>query len=434
LHLAFLPTVMAVLAGLVFCLSVRELKPLNRNMIILLLIGSGFFIWFGQGNFDWGHAVIENAGIVTLLLTAPMLGIILYYAPYDTVLLSFANRYIRTNYVFYLMTLCLVAFLCVLMNLATIPFTYQLLAPIAVKYPSVILQRALTRGFILNLFWAPNLICVAVVLKYVHISWQELAGVGLAFSVLAFIGACAVGKYDTPPDAPCRKGQSAAEQLQVLDGQSESRGYLFSLFVQVVLLLLSLVALIHYVGKSIYVILAILALGIPLLFAFALGKIDIYRQKLIHYFISTLPGMSNEFMLFISIGFFGYSLAQSPAIIFVQSQLAVLNNFSPSVLVVIIIATITGLSMAGIHPIITISSLAITLGKVDIGLSSVQLAISLLAGYIMYMLLSPFSSMVMILSGLFKQNVYEMGLRLNGRYALVLAFMTGFAIHAWRQM
>lgn len=431
--LTFLPTFMGAVAALVFCISFRDLTPLNRNMIILLLMVSSYFIWSGSGNFDWGRAMTENAGIITLLLTAPMLGAILHYAPYETVLLSLANRYIQTNYLFYIITLCLVAFMCALMNLAAIPFAYQLLSPVAASYPAATLYRALTRGFAFNLFWTPNLVCVAVVLQYVHISWQELVPAGMFFSVLSFIAASVVGKFDiqngemSPAELP-----KDAEKSWGLEEQVNSRRYVVMLLIQVVLILAALMALIQYANKSIYVTVAIIAWAMPLIFALFLGKLAIYRQNLTNYLAKILPNMSSEFMLFSSIGFLGYALAQSPAIAFVQSHLVALSSFSPSVLVVLIIATIACLAIAGIHPIITISSVAIALGNVDIGLSSLQFAISLITGYIMYLLLSPFSSMVMLLSALSRQNVYETGLGLNWRYAVVLVSLVAVTIHGWR--
>jgi hypothetical protein len=321
------------------------------------------------------------------------------------------------------------------MSLAAIPFTNQLISSVAVKYPAGILYRALTRGFVVNMFWSPNLISIAVVLQYVNISWQELASVGVIFSVLAFLAACLVEKYDAPAGEQCQTDKLAStEQIDVIPAKSDSRMYISALVIQVALILVALVILSRNVGKSIYITMAIVAVVMPFLFALVLGKIGIYRQRLSDYFSSTLPGMCNEFMLFISIGFFGYALAQSPMIAVVQAQLGKISAYSPSVLVLMIIATIAGLSMFGIHPIITISSLAIALGKMDIGLSNIQLAITLITGYITYLLLSPFSSMVMIMSGLFGQSVYIVGLRLNWRYALVLSLLVTFVIYVWLQV
>ena len=94
--------------------------------------------------------------------------------------------------------------------------------------------------------------------------------------------------------------------------------------------------------------------------------------------------------------------------------------------------TIMGLAIGGIHPIVSISSLAIALVNIDIGLSALQLAISFITGYIMYLTLSPFSSAVMVLAGISGQNVQDVGIKLNWRYAAALTFAVVSIIHVWR--
>lgn len=427
-QLPVLAAFMGYIAALVFFVNAMTLKPLNRNLIILLLLGSGSLIWSGPGDFDWCSAIIESAGIVTLLLTAPLLGIILYYAPYETMIFSYASRYIRTNYLYYGLVLCIVSFLSALMNLAIIPFAHQLLSPIAARYPAAILYQAIMRGYSVNLFWAPNMICVAVVLQYTHISWQELAPVGLLFAMLTFLAACSLGKYDVPHGEILQ-----TEQSPDIPVDPSNKRYLFSLIMQVILILAILTIITRYAHKSIYVSVALVSIVVPFLFALAWGQLPVYRERLSNYLTKALPGMSNEFMLFSSMGFFAYALNQSSSIAFVQAQLLAINEYGPFMLVLAIITAITGLSMIGIHPIITISSLAIALENLHTGLTNVQLAVTLLTGYILYVLLSPFSSVVLIVSGLSRQNVYEMGLRMNGRYALVSVLVVTLAIYVWLQ-
>ncbi|WP_156478621.1 hypothetical protein [Anaerosporomusa subterranea] len=62
------------------------------------------------------------------------------------------------------------------------------------------------------------------------------------------------------------------------------------------------------------------------------------------------------------------------------------------------------------------------------------LAVTLITGYIMYFLLSPFSSMIMLMSGLSGQSVYAVGLRMNIRYALIVALVVMFAVYLWRHL
>ncbi|MHC1761663.1 MAG: hypothetical protein AB9917_19535 [Negativicutes bacterium] len=163
LEWTLLPQIMAGAALMVFCISIRELKSLTRNMIGLLLVASAVLIGTGTGQLDWSQAVIANSGIVALLMTAPMMGTILYYAPYEKIIASLANQYIRTNSQFYALTMVLVTLLCPVMNLASVPFAYQLLAPIAAQYRPAVFYRALMLGFCANVFgrqiWDPWPLC-----------------------------------------------------------------------------------------------------------------------------------------------------------------------------------------------------------------------------------------------------------------------------------
>lgn len=429
-----LQSAMTVLAGIIFCLGIRDVKPLNRNMIIVLLASSGLLAWISDNRLDFGRAVIENAGIVTLLLTSPLLGSILCFAPYESAIVVLANRFVRTDYAFYVVTAGLAALLCSLMTLAAIPFANQLVKPIAGRHAGV-LPFSLSRGFVCNLFWSPNLITVAVVLKYVDVSWRQLMNFGIGFSVLAFVICCVIGKYDLPVS---RREPGLADAADLRPAKSNLNWYesslLLWLLVQLIAILGSITLLTQYAKINIYAAVAVIGLSMPMVFALIMKKGRLLRQSLHRYFRETLPNMTNEFMLFTSIGFFSYTLAQSPVIVFVQSRLNSVSGLSPSIIVFMIIMTVAGLSLVGIHPIVTISSLAIVLSQVNIGLSEVQLAISLITGYIMYLLWSPFSTMVMLLSSLFGRSVYAMGIGLNWRFGLALTLTVVAVIHGWRQL
>ena len=428
----FFPYFMGILVVLFFCISFGDLKPLNRYLIVVLMICSGFFIWLGPDGFHWSQAIIENAGFVTLVLTVPMLGTILYFAPYETVLLSFASRFIKTSFVYYVIVMGLVAFLCSLMSLAAVPFIYQLLKPIAGKYPEELLYKALTRGFVINLFWAPNLVSVAIVMQFVHVSWQNLAMVGVGFSVLVFAAACVLGKYEILhyEQSPVFIKNDEDTTDDVVTDPDGNR-YMLLLLVQVGLILTTVVGLTHFAHTSNFVTVGIIALILPLVIAAPLGKTEIYRQRLDYYLFNILPGMGNEFMLFLTIGFFGYALGKLPAIALLQTQMGIFVQYGADLLALSIIIVIGAAAMIGVHPIITISLIAIALGKINTGLSDMQLAIALITGYIIYLLLSPISTMVMITSGLSGKNVYKMGLKLNGRYALILTVLILGVLHIW---
>ena len=104
----------------------------------------------------------------------------------------------------------------------------------------------------------------------------------------------------------------------------------------------------------------------------------------------------------------------------------------PDIAPFLIIWTIGLLAMIGVHPIITISSLGICLANVKIGLTELQVAMSLMAGYMMYLLTSPFSSMTMILSGILDKNVFDVSVRINLGYSLLISLTVTGLLHFFR--
>lgn len=428
--LPFLAEVMAFLIGIVFFVSLPAIKKANRNLILVLLFISGCLIWSTPGSFAWSAAIIENGGIAVLLMAVPLLRIVLYYAPYEGAIQSVVGSSIETGYRFYLLTIALTAFLGSVMSVAALPFVYQLLFPIAKKYPRGILTRALARGFAINLFWAPNLVAVAVALRYVPISWQELATAGIGFSFLSLVLAMIVGKYELKQgQLPDRPEEEPIVKAPVVT--AENRRHLERLSVQVVCILLAVAAVTYFLQTTIYVTVTIVALIVPFVMALALGTVPIWWQQLCHYRMKVLPGMTGELIIFLTIGFFGYALAHSPLISLLRTELAFFITFPPAVLSLLIIFAIGGLALIGIHPMITISTVALVLANAEAGLSQPQLAVTFISGYIMYLILSPFASVVMIISGLTGQSVYQSGWKQNWRYSLLLAGLVTAIMALW---
>ena len=412
------PYAMGIVAILTACIGFGDLGVLNRRLIVILLAGSSLLVAVGSGQLRWELAIGENAGLVSLLLTVPLLSFILRYAPYEATIITLANRYIHTGFMAYLTVMGLTFFLATLMSLAALPFMHRLMRPMADRYGSVVVNRALMRGFSFNLFWAPNLICVAVVMHYARLPWLELALPGAAFSLIAIMAAIFLGYQElrSPP-------QDDAHQAARADGTgitAVQKKQMMWLGVQVALLVVALLAVTYGGRQSTFVAVPLVALAMPLMFAAAMGQIAVYRQELARYLDAGLPGMINQFVLFLAIGFFGHVLGKSQLVTLLQQYISSISQTGPGVLSLVIIVAIAALACIGLHPIITISTLAITLGTMDIALSKPLLGVTFISGYLMYLILSPFSSAVMMMSGMTGENVYRIGCGLNWRYALLL--------------
>ena len=428
--LPFLTEAMALLVVVVFFISLPDIKQVNRSLVLVLLFISGCLIASTPGPFAWVSAIIENAGIAALLMAVPLLRIILYYAPYESAIQSIAGSYIATGYHFYLLAIGLTAFLGSVMSIAALPFVYQLLLPIAKKYPLGILDKALARGFVVNLFWSPNLVAVAVALRYVPISWQELAAAGIGFSLVSVVLAVIVGKYEIQ-GLQLSDGVVKEHNVNSAELLAENQRLLWALSVQVLCILIAVAIVTYFLKTNIYITVTLVAMTVPFLIALVLKAVPIWQQQLCYYRMTVLPGMVGELIIFLTIGFFGYALAHSPLISMLRTELAYFITFSPAALSLLIIVAIGTLALIGIHPMITISSVAIILAKAGTEFSHPQLAVTFITGYIMYLLLSPFASVVMIISGLTGESVYQAGMKRNWLYAFLLAGIVTVIMALW---
>lgn len=420
----FLPEARAALAILFFSCSLFLLKPVNRWMCALLFSGgAGLLLTHEVAAGIWVRAMIENSGLISLLLTVPLLGLILRFGAYEAAITALASRYIRSEFGYYAAVVTIANLLGTFLSMAAVPLCYQMMKNIASNYDASLTAKALARGFCANLLWSPNLIAVAVALQYIRLPWYEVAPVGISLSAVVFLLTLVLERRSLTMSS--RAGATGSPDIF----SAEHRKLLALLGGQIVFVLVVVLALDYAIGKNVLAAVSLTAFCIPGLIAATTGKLDIFRNGVKNYFTCTLPAMANEFMLFSCVGFFGYSLGATD---FGRDWLARLLGFIapyPQIAPFLIIWTIGLLAIVGVHPIITISSLGVCLTKISIGLSDIQLAISLMMGYILYSLISPFSSMAMMLSGLLQKNVFEVSVRINLGYAFLISIVLTLLLH-----
>lgn len=432
----FLTGPMAMLSILISAISITTINRSSQKQIGLL-VGIGLVcLLFTKEPVNWAAAITANSGIVTLLLTAPLLGLILNYSPYERVMLCLADRWIKSTYAFYAVTFSLLVLFSGLMNLGSLPFVKQLIASVKDRYPNVVLDRAITRGFTINFFWMPNLISLAVILQCTGVSWNEIVLPGMMLSILSYFYAFLFGSWEIyRANGEVKKNQIEDVTSAVkVDGDitmAMCRRYMGLLGGQIIVILAFLTFFTSYVKYNVYISVALVSMIVPLLFAVVLGKVNVWWECFSSYGKKSLHEMVRQIVFFTSIGFFGYSLSRSPIIDFVRDHIGLLSYLGIELIFPVIIALIGGLAIIGIHPIITISSLAIFLVDLDLGFNHLQLAAVLTLGYLVYVLLSPFSSMVLIWSSLTKKSSYDMSIKVNWQYSISYSLIMSLIIVLW---
>lgn len=418
----YLQGAMGFIAALLFILTFSATRPATRFMsLILIVAGIYFMLTYEASPQNWINASTYNASLISLVLTVPLLSSILYFEPYQHHLSILISRVASSPYRFYVVSSMTLTLLAALINLAGFHFVHQLLRNTAEKYPAKLFNSALIRGFLPNTLWSPSYISVALVAQYTNTSWFAVAPIGISMALagvvsMLFVGWLEYGQLKKPPatnctvEHPCDIGKSSK--------------FLLKLVLQTGILIFLIVALEYFTHKSAMVIVPLVAFAGPLLLALGYGKTEVYVAQAREFITYRLPLMNNEFVLFTSIGFFGYALGISDIPAYIPVLITRLGLDTPATLVPIIVFSIGLLSIVGIHPMITIAALAASLPPGSIPLSTIQMAGSYLAGYMLYSVLSPFSAANLLLGSISKQNPLAVGLRQNGGFAVAVTVVS----------
>lgn len=418
---AYLQGAMGLAALLIFLLTFSLARPPTRYVSILLIaVGVYMLIVYEASSASWVKASIYNSSIISLVLTVPLLGTILYFEPYQKYLSTIVLRFVKSPYQFYAISSLLVAFLSSLMNLASFHFVYQLLHPLSLRYPSRLFNSALVRGFLPNMIWSPSYIAVAIAAQYSRLSWFEVAPVGLAIAAVGIVtilllGWIEFGRLKTVPAEPI----SSEPHESIV----EATRSLLKLGLQIAVLISLIVVIEYLTHKSALVIVPLVSLTGPLFLALIYGKTEAFATQSREFITQKLPRMNNEMILFSAIGFFGHSLAISDIPGYIPVFINHMGLDTAATLVPLIIFSIGLLSLVGLHPMITIAALAAALPPGSIPLSPRQLAGTFLTGYMFYTAISPFSAVNLFMGSLSKQTHFMIGPQQNGLFSLIYTLL-----------
>lgn len=414
---------LAALAG-IHLMAFRRLKRANLILCALLAVsGALLLLHHRAGADDWAAALLNNAPIICLLLTAPLFTIPLYFEPYHQVLHRSLPRFAATPFRFYALAFAFTAALTSLLNVAGLPFVHNLLKDTAARGRDDALALALTRGITVNMLWSPAFISVAVVMQYAAVTWYELLLAGALLALAAFLLALLLGVREfsariTPAHA---HAPAAGDRLAAT---------LAKLFLSLVILLAFIVLLQHLTGKSALVTVPLASVTGPLLLALLFARLGVYRAKAAEYFTATLPNTYGETILFTAFGFFGYALGLSDIKDYIPLAIRWLGFDSPLTLIPLVTLLTAFPCLFGIHPVITISAVAIALPPGSIALNKIQMAGALLLAYMNYGNLSPFSAVNLVVLGLTKADALKATFRSNWPHALALT-VAGTLLLAW---
>jgi hypothetical protein len=459
LQLSYLSVLLSVVCLICLLLCLPHIKSSSLIVgLILFLSGIVLLILADAGLELWLNSIIINANLITLLILVPLFGLPLSYGGYSKVLDALAGRYMNSSNRVYWTPALLTHFFGAFMNIGALPVVYQLvipgkLSPVFHKVPAAIL-----RGFCSSIYWSPNMISVAVVTHYLHVSWADFARTGIVFAVLSLLAGWLVhiitelNRPKTPASvgggfqravkssmdsANIQRGlnpplnevsfkvknkgdvepSTPANTELTVDRKKLSELLFFSMTFLGIIVIIATRTTIPVLNAV-----PLLALVYPIFWLGLLGKANKISCAYKDYIKHTLPGFSSEIVIFMGAGFVATAILASGGgakISLLVSELIGLNTY---LLCFFIASSIILSAVLGITPMVTVMVYSVSLDPALIGLSPQLLSLVLVGGWATGVIVSPFTGVTLIMSGLTQKTSFRIA-RENWLFGIIMVLL-----------
>ncbi|WP_461479552.1 hypothetical protein [Paenibacillus sp. PvR148] len=423
-----LAPILSILSIIAILLSVPT-SGLPTKIFALLFLVTGTWLVMQKGINLYTYILIYGDMLYLLSLFAmlPLLAIPLQLGNYDQSIEQILYKKTRSVTQLHRTISSISFLLSSFLNLATIPIMYysikSAVEKIGLKNTNKFMSLAIINGYAVSVAWSPFSGGVAIALETTKVPWSsvfyKLFIIGLFGLFLNWLMFWIIdkrtgsGQEENPSD---KHNHAVSEMASAQEFEEEAHQPFtqkpITKILQIVLVILLLISV--NVGLTsiwplgLVVTTTILAFPFALLWALALKKGTAYWGETKSYVINKMPGMADQFAIFLSTGFFVQALQYSGYNHFVTEYILQFNHWVGSNLFLLILPLITlGFGLMGMHPITAITLLAESMNPSALGISAEHLAIALVGGAVMTFSIGPFSGTLNMFSIIIRQSTFR---------------------------
>ncbi|MCP8617294.1 hypothetical protein [Salirhabdus salicampi] len=409
-------TVLAILAFIPFLNKVPKLL-----ICVLLFVSSILFIKGGSLSAVM-NGLNANVGLLCIFIFIPLISIPIHAGKYLQYLETIFHHYIKTSRQLYTYLQMTIVGIGSVMNLGTIPIMYHVTGTPSFKTYEEARLKALNRGFSLSFLWSPYFISIALIISYFNVTWLELFPIGITIAMIGvLLGLLFEGKTNET---------ITIESNEDILSLKKAKKKLLELF-SIIMSMTAMTMIIEYYSPfSVITVIPLAAIVVATIWSLVYQSPKAFLTKLFAYTQERLPRMGNELSLFIAAGVFGVAIINAGASDWILSFLNVLGVSHALLLIPLLGVSIVLLSFVGIHPIITITAISVTISSSPLFINDhLIISIGLLSSWMVTVMASPLSATNLMVANLANSNSIKVGLKLNGIYALSLWFIAyGFIL------
>lgn len=395
--------------------SMFRIDKMTRRVIIgMFVVGAVLMIVCRASAKDWLFALLKNGNLLTLLTMAPMLSAPFFYEDYQGELKTLAQARMQNLLGFLVLLTISSHLLGVLVSIGAIIIVYDLLHPFGDLYKAKnSFLVTLERSYCSSGFWSPAWASVIVYSAYPDVKWTTIVPVAIGFSILFNViglGGLALNIRRNPDQYP---------KLTPPEGATVNWKKIVTMLVLFAGMIGTIVLFDVFTDWDLMFIVPVAAVLFPLLAAAIQKHWKAYGTRMESYYTASLMKVPSQVALYATAGFLGKAMELSGVGELLPRLLPDVFSKYPPLMIMAMVLLMVIPSLVGIHPAATGTAMVAALVPATLGLSNYTFCLAILFGWLLTILMSPFSSQSLILSGYTGVSNWKLSVGNNWKFAAV---------------
>lgn len=409
----FTGIIFPIISVLVYIVVVLTM-PKRAQIFTLTLFIAGIVVHFMNGNrgFELLEGITQNLPLLVILILAPLISIPLKREGIiDTFVMDLTKNQNNERKAFYGLS-SFMFLLAPILNMGAIRIVHSFVDNIGMQ-PKM-LSRAYYTGFTPAVLWSPFYASVGIVLYTLDITYMSYIIVGVFFALIQLVAAGLLLR----PKVVVQVSENESDKTEETDNNSKKNILLLIGFVLCLLfLLISMEAILK---KPMLLLVSFICLFVPFFWVLIRNKWCVVQEEFHLYKSNLLQGSRMEITLFLSAGLFGNAIANTPLIKILGNVIEWSVQETLAVLFLFILIFVTSMAMIGIHQIIVIPLVLMTLIESGVAYNPLPIAFMCIFTWMLSAAISPLNAMNIIISQNVRVNGITVAYKWNGIYFLTI--------------
>lgn len=412
-------TLNSILLLIIVIPALPSMPLTNKRISLGLILVGALFLISNQATLQmWLIAIAKNAGLVALLLTVPLIRLPFFYDNYIDELKHFSQKYMKNVWTFCLLIFIISHILGVTIMIGAIPLVYTIFIDNARMYNAEkLFLAAMLQGYMTAGFWSPSWSSVPIISSNLPVTWLNIIPYSIFFALISMSLSLFLIFIKI------RKNPSHYKILLTDEIIKINWHHILTMLFLSISLITAIIVISYITSWNVLIIIPIIAFAFPIITAFIQNKKEKCIEGLKNYYHTSLFRSKNEIVLFASAGFLGKSLELAGIDRYITKFLPSQLSQYPFIIIAFLLLVMVIIALGGIHPVVTGSALISAISPATIGLSPMVFSLTMLFGWALSIMISPFSAVSLMVSGFTGKPSWDISLKINGPYGFILLFL-----------